>query len=112
MKLGTVDTAQIRRSLRQARHHTSRVARSIHHHGFRTRRRVSISLVVLAVVPIVLVQLFWSTTSLLPNTYVGPANLSNMSKTEAATKLNSAYEETAVPVYFSDSKEVAVQPTL
>lgn len=35
-----------------------------------------------------------------------------MSKTEAATKLNSAYEETKVPVYFSDSDEVAVQPTL
>ena len=73
---------------------------------------MSISLIVLATVPIVLVQLFWSTTSLLPNTYVGPVNLSNMSKTEATTKLDKAYVATRVPVYFSDSDEVAVQPTL
>ncbi len=35
-----------------------------------------------------------------------------MSKTEATTKLDKAYVATKVPVYFSDSDEVAVQPTL
>ena len=35
-----------------------------------------------------------------------------MSKTEATTKLDKAYVATRVPVYFSDSDEVAVQPTL
>lgn len=112
MKLGKVDTAEIRRHMRWARHHSGRVARAVHRHGFSTRKRVIASLVVLAIVPIVLVQLFWSTTSLLPNTYVGSVNLSNMAKDEAATKLNEAYEATKVPVYFSDSDEVAVQPTL
>ncbi len=112
MKLGKVDTAEIRRHMRWARHHSGRVARAVHRHGFSTRKRVIASLVVLAIVPIVLVQLFWSTTSLLPNTYVGSVNLSNMAKDEAVTKLNEAYEATKVPVYFSDSDEVAVQPTL
>jgi beta-lactamase class A len=60
----------------------------------------------------ILVQLCWSTTSLLPNTYVGSVNLSAMEKTKAADKLNAAYAETTVPVYFTDSNEIVVQPTL
>ena len=110
--MGKVDTEQVRRTLRRARHHTSRTARAIHRHGFSTRKRVMFSLIGVAIVPIVLVQLFWWPTSLLPNTYVGPVNVSTMSKTDAAKKLNKAYEATKVPVYISDSDEVAVQPTL
>lgn len=79
---------------------------------FGTKKRRITSLVTVLVVPIVLVQLFWSTTSLSPNTYVGSVNVSSMNKTEAAKKLDEAYAETAVPVYFTDSEEVVVQPTL
>lgn len=79
---------------------------------FGTRRRTIGTLLFILCVPIIVVQLFYSTTSLLPNVYVGSVNLSYMKKTEAAEKLNKAYAQTKVPVYISDSKEVAVEPTL
>lgn len=79
---------------------------------FGTRRRTIVSVAVLLVVPIVLVQLFWSPTSLLPNTYVGSVNVSSMKKEEAATKLDQAYADTTVPLYFSDSDEVVTELTL
>src|SRR5688572_24062630 len=66
---------------------------------FGTRRRTIVTALVVVLVPIIFVQLFWSTTSLLPNTYVGSVNLSTMDKKEAAEKLNTAYAETQVPVY-------------
>ena len=85
---------------------------SVYGRLFGTRKRTIGTAALVLLVPIIFVQLFWSTTSLLPNTYVGSVNLSNMDKSEAADKLNKAYAETVVPVYFSDSDEVVVEPTL
>ncbi len=79
---------------------------------FGNRKNLIIAGLVVLFVPIIVVQLFWSTTSLLPNTYVGSVNLSTMNKPEAAEKLDKAYAETVAPVYFSDSDEVVVEPTL
>jgi len=67
---------------------------------------------VLLFVPIVLVQLFYSTTSLLPNASVGSVDLSGMKKAEATAKLDQAYATAKVPIYFTDSDEVVTRPTL
>ena len=112
MKLGKVNSSELRRHLRQARHHTGHVARRVHHHALSSRRRLIVTLLLVAFLPIVLIQLLYPTTSLLPNVYVGAVDLSGLPKEEAAKKLDKAYSTAKVPVYFSDSDEVAVEPTL
>jgi len=113
MRLGSTTTEDVRRhTTRRARYHASSPVRAGHRQPRYSRKRLIIAAIIVLVVPIVVVQLFYSTTSLLPNTYVGSVNISGMKKTEAATKLDKAYEETKVPLYISDSDEVAVEPTL
>jgi len=115
MKLGNEDTAPRHARTRREQYRSERVARkssSFYGRFFGTRKRLITTCLVILLIPIVIVQLFWSTTSLLPNTYVGSVNLSSMDKSEAAQKLNAAYADTMVPVYFSDSDEVVVEPTL
>lgn len=109
MKLGKVDTVELHRHFRRARHRTGRVARTVHHHAFSTRRRLIATLLIVAFLPIILIQLFYPTTSLLPNVHIGSVDLSGLSKADAVTKLDKAYDDAKVPVYFSDSDEVAVE---
>lgn len=81
-------------------------------HPFTSRKRIIIALVGILLIPIVLVQLFYPGDRLLPNTSVGSVQLGGDSKKEATVKLDTAYETTKVPLYISDSDEVAVEPTL
>lgn len=102
--------ARRRARLRAAQAHKRRPA--FVHTFFGTRRRTLTTLVALFIIPIVVVQLCYSTTSLLPNVTVGSVQLGGMKKTEASNKLDTAYEKTKVPLYLADSNEVAVEPTL
>jgi len=104
--------AKLRHNARRAHHRTVHTAKFVHRHGFSTRKRTIISLVVLFVVPIVLAQLFYPSSSLLPNTTVGAVNIGGKSKKEAAATLDKAYAHAKVPVYFTDSDEVVVEPAL
>ena len=113
MRLGSEEGTNSRPHTRRERYRHSRQRQSaVYDRFFGSRKRTVLTIAGLLIVPIVLVQLFWSTTSLLPNTYVGSVDISSMAKTEAADKLDKAYAETEVPVYFSDSDEVVVKPTL
>jgi len=112
MNLKNVDTAKIRHHARRTRLHTVRTAKFVHRHAFSTRKRVITTLVILALVPIVLVQIFYPRGTLLPNTTVGSVKIGGESKAAAATTLDAAYAKTKVPVYFSDSDEIVVEPTL
>ena len=76
------------------------------------RKRAIILIVAILLVPIILFQLFYPRDMLLPNTTVGTLHLGAISKKEAAKALDLAYATTKVPVYFTDSDEVVVQPTL
>ncbi|OYW84139.1 hypothetical protein B7Z17_04565, partial [Candidatus Saccharibacteria bacterium 32-49-10] len=62
----------------QARRGAKRVVWGIYHHGFSSRKRVIISLLILLFVPIIVVQLFYSRDALLPNMSVGGVSLSGM----------------------------------
>lgn len=112
MKIGNVDSAQVRHHARRARVHTVRSAKFVHRHALSSRKRIIATLIILLLVPIVLVQLFYPGDRLLPNTAVGTVYIGGDSKKEATQKLDAAYEAAKVPVYFSDSDEVAVEPTL
>lgn len=112
MKLGKINAAKLRHSARRARGHTVRSAKFVHRHALSSRKRLIISAVALLIVPITLVQLFYPSETLLPNTTIGPVELGGLSKAEAAKKLDEAYTKTEVPVYFTDSDEVVVSPTL
>jgi len=116
MRLGKVDLASVRHHMRhhagRAKHHTVRAARAVHRHALSTPRRIAITVVFLAIVPIVIVQLIYPTTSVVPNTNVGLVEIGGLSKEEATTRLNNAYAMAKVPVYFTDSDEVVFTPTL
>jgi beta-lactamase class A len=73
---------------------------------------VIITIIAILLLPIVVIQLFYSTTSLLPNMSVGSVAVGGLKKSEAIAKLDTAYAKAKVPIYLSDSDEVAVQPTL
>lgn len=105
------DGTESGRAERRRRHKTGRL-QSVGRRFFGTPRRIAATLVVVLFVPIMLVQLFYSTTSLLPNTSVGPVDISGMNKEMASEKLDQAYATAKVPIYFSDSNEVVTQPTL
>jgi len=79
---------------------------------FGNRRRTVLSLAVLVFVPIVVVQLLWPGWVLIPNTTVGSVNVGGKLKPTAAAMFDEAYATTKVPIYFSDSKEVVIEPTL
>src|SRR5690606_26030829 len=105
------DGTESGRAERRRRHKTGRL-QSVGRRFFGTPRRIAATLVVVLFVPIMLVQLFYSTTSLLPNTSVGSVDISGMNKEMASEKLDQAYATAKVPIYFSDSNEVVTQPTL
>lgn len=79
---------------------------------FGTKRRAIVSSAALLVVPIVVVQLLWPSWTLLPNTTVGPVKIGGLFKPTAAATLDKAYATAKVPIYFSDSSEVVIEPTL
>lgn len=101
------------------RHHAGRIqlhgahaAKVIYRYGFSNWKRIIISLTALLVVPIMLVQLFYPGWYTLPNTTVGSVKLGAAPKTEVAKVLDEAYVATKVPVYFTHSDKVVVEPTL
>lgn len=111
MKLGKIDTGGLRHHARQARHHTTRTVQFIYRHGFSTRKRTYISLAVVAFLPIVMVQLLYPSHTTLPHTTVDAVRIGGMSKVKAAARLDAAYADAQVPIYFTDSQEVVVAPT-
>lgn len=90
----------------------AKLRHQVHKHAFSSRKRIIISVVAVLVVPIVLIQLFYSTNALLPNMAVGSVKLGGISKEEAVTQLDTAYANAEVPVYFSDSEEAVIKPKL
>lgn len=112
MKSGKINATQLRHTARRAHGHTVRSVKFVHRHALSTRRRIIFTLVALLVVPITLVQLFYPGSTLLPNTTVGSVKLGGLSKAEAAETLNKAYAHAKVPVYFTDSDKVVVEPML
>lgn len=112
MKLSTVSSAKLRHHARRVRHHSVRAAKAVHRHALSTRKRIILSVFAVLVVPIVLVQLFYPTDVLLPNMTVGSVPLGGISKHEATARLDAAYDSAKVPVYFTDSNEVVVEPKL
>ncbi len=112
MKIGKVDSADVRRHARRAKVHTVRGVKFVHRHALSSRKRLIITAAAVLVVPILLVQLFYPAGTLLPNTTVGSVKLGGDSKLEATEKLDKAYAHAVVPVYFTDSNEVVVEPTL
>ncbi|MGV9002185.1 MAG: serine hydrolase [Candidatus Saccharimonadaceae bacterium] len=112
MQSGKINPANLRHSARRAQSRIVRGAKFIHRHGLSSRRRIIVSFVVLLVVPIVLVQLFYPDRLLLPNTTVGSVQIGGDSKLEATEKLDKAYEHAKVPVYFTDSDELVIEPSL
>lgn len=89
-----------------------RTASFVYRHGLRSRKRLITTAVLLLIVPIVLVQLLYPGGLVLPNTTVGAVEIGGKSKEKAAQVLDEAYAHTKVPVYFSDSDEVVIQPKL
>lgn len=112
MKSGKIHAARLRHTARRVQGKAAGSARFVHRHVFSTRKRIVSFVFAVLVLPILLVQLFYSQTTLLPNTQVGPIYLGGLSKTEAIKKLDVAYANAKVPIYFSDSKEQVVAPTL
>ena len=112
MKSGKINPAQLRHTARRAHAHSIRTAQFVHKHALSSRKRIIISAAVVLIVPILLVQLFYPGSKLLPNTKVGFVELGGLTKVEATEKLDKAYGHAKVPVYFTDSNEVVVEPTL
>lgn len=112
MQSGRINPAKLRHTAKRVQAHTIRATKFIHRHALSSRKRIIISVVTLLVVPIVLIQLFYPSSSVLPNTSVGSVDIGGNSKLEAIQVLDKAYAHAKVPVYFTDSDEVVVEPTL
>lgn len=112
MKTGKVNMAQLRHHAQRVRMHSARAGKAIHRRAFSSPRRIAISVAALLVVPILLVQLFYPGWYTLPNTAVGSVKLGAGSKESATQALDKAYARAQVPIYFTDSEEVVVEPTL
>lgn len=112
MRTGKIDMAKLRHHAQRVRLHSARTGKTLHTRFFSSPKRVIISVAALLFVPIVLVQLFYPWGNTLPNMTVGSVKLGAVSKQEAMQTLDKAYADTKVPIYFTDSDEVVVAPTL
>ena len=104
--------AKLRHHAQRVRLRSARTGQTLHTRFFSSPKRTAISLVVLLFVPIILVQLFYPWGNTLPNMSVGSVKLGAVSKEEAIRILDDAYLDAKVPLYFTDSNEVVVEPTL
>lgn len=104
--------AKLRHHAQRVRLRSARAGQKLHTRFFSSPKRVAISIAALLIVPIVLVQLFYPWENTLPNMAVGPVKLGAISKEEARQTLDDAYTDAKVSIYFTDSEEVVVAPTL
>lgn len=112
MRSGKIDMAKLRHHAQRVRLRSARAGQTLHTRFFSSPKRVVISIAALLVVPIILVQLFYPWGNTLPNMTVGSVKLGAVSKDEALRTLNDAYTDAKVSIYFTDSEEVVVEPTL
>lgn len=112
MKLGNSDEPTSRRERVKRQQRRKGPLYQAYTFAFGTRRRAIISALTVLIVPIVLVQLFYPGSRVLPNSSVGAVSIGGMSKEAASNKLDGAYAKAKVPIYFSDSDEVVIEPTL
>lgn len=104
--------AKLRHHAQRVRLHSARTGKTFYSRFFSSPKRIIITIAALLIVPIVLVQLFYPWGNTLPNMTVGSVKLGAVSKEEAMRVLDDAYTDAKVPIYFTDSDEVVVEPTL
>lgn len=112
MRTGKIDMAKLRHHAQRVRLQSARAGRGLHTRFFSSPKRVIISIAVVLFIPIVLIQLFYPWGNTLPNMTVGSVKLGAVSKEEAARILDDAYTDAKVSLYFTDSDQVVVEPTL
>ncbi len=103
----------VRRHFDIALGHASVAAQRIHHHAFRTPRLIAVSSAVLVLIAIVVFQFTWPADKLVMFANVDSISVGGLTKDEATKKLNDAYANATVPVFFSDDAATPkASPTL
>lgn len=91
--------------------HGQRFAHGIHRRTLSTPKKIIISVSVLLVVLLVAMQFVYSADKLLPFAKIEGVSVGGVEKQEAVKKLNDAYKQVAVPIYFSgDRNKAKVSP--